>query len=167
MVKLRVIKKKESEQLADLLCQDSALRKELGFPNADAISPESIHSDIQTWQKEKSATCYGIFRNNEITGMISLSHQNPKERTASVGYWIGSSFRRKGIATEAFASIVPKAREMGIESLSSKIDKTNHASISIWNKYDTDTKEISAKQVEVTIYIKRQQQNAVELRTGF
>lgn len=156
MVKLRVIKRNESKQLADLLCQDPVLREELGFANADTITPESIYSDIQRWQREKSATCYGILRNNEITGMISLSHQNAEEKKARIGYWIGTAFRRKRLASEAFAEILSKAQKMGFTTVSSKIDKTNHASISIWRKYEPKTKEVSTEQVEVEIDIKRQ-----------
>jgi len=157
MVKLRVIKNNESKQLADLLCQDSVLREELGFPNDDTITPESVHTDILTWQKKKSATCYGIFRNNEITGMISLSHQNVKEGTARIGYWIGTAYRRKRIASDAFAEVLSKARKMGFTTVCSKIDKTNHASISIWKKYKPKIKEVSTEQVEVEIDIRRQQ----------
>lgn len=156
MVKLRVIKKNESKQLANLLRQDPALREELGFPNADTITPESVHADILTWQKKKSATCYGIFRNNEIAGMISLSHQNEEERTARIGYWIGTAYRRKRIASDAFAEVLSNAQKKGFATVSSKIDKTNHASISIWEKYEPKTKEISTKQVEVEIDIRRQ-----------
>lgn len=155
-MKIRVIKRNESKQLADLLCKDPVLREELGFPNADTITPESIYSDIKTWQRKKSATCYGIFRNNEITGMISLSHQNAEEKKARIGYWIGTAYRRKRIASEAFAEILSKAQKMGFTTVSSKIDKTNYASISIWRKYKPKAKEISTEQVEFEIDIKLQ-----------
>ena len=166
MVKLRLIEKNESKQLAYLLRQDPALREELGFPNADTITPESIHSDIQTWQKEKSATCYGIFRNNRITGMISLSHQNAEEKKARIGYWIGTAYRGKRIASEAFAEILSKAQKMGFTTVSSKIDKTNLASISVWRKYKPKTKDISTEQVEVEIDIKRQPQHEPDTFQG-
>jgi len=155
-VKLREIQEEESKQLVNLLHQDQVLREELGFSDVNRITTNSIYTDIQTWQNEKSATCFGIFRNNDITGLISLSHQNKDERTARIGYWIGTAYRRKRIASEAFSEVLSKAHEMGITTLSAKIDKTNHASISIWDKYNVKTKEISAKQVEVTIDIKRQ-----------
>lgn len=159
MVKLREIQERESKQLANLISQDDTLRKELGFQDDHGISPDSIQTDIQSWQKDKSAICFGIFQNRQIVGMISLSHRDAKTKTARIGYWIGSDFRRKGIATEAFAKVITKAQEMGIASLSSRINKTNQASISIWNKFKPNSTEISSDQVRVEIDIKRQPQH--------
>lgn len=151
VVKLREIRERESRQMAELIGQDRPLMEELGFNSEKQLTAKSIYSDIQAWQKSKSAVCYGIYHDNQITGMISLSHHNQKEKTARVGYWVGNDFRRKGIASKAFAAIIGKARTLGIERLSSKIDKTNYPSLSIWNKYKIKREEISKKQIKVEL----------------
>ncbi len=139
--------------MGELIRRDHHLREELGFPDSSDVTAERIASDILNWQRRKSAICYGVFLNSRITGMISLSHYNAKSKTARAGYWIETEFRRKGVATKAFERVVKIAQERGITLLSAKIDKTNYASIAIWEKYEAKKTEISSNQYLVSINI--------------
>ena len=85
------------------------------------------------------------YLDKQFTGMISLSHNDEANKSARIGYWMGREVRRRGICSQAFDQVIEKARGLRLTSVSSTISKTNHASISIWEKRNAARMEISKR----------------------
>lgn len=120
--------------LAVLLNTDSVLQKELSIPTNHVMTGKEVLLDIEAWNTQNNSLAFVILCDNQVTGLISLSHINRDKRKARIGYWIGSQYRRKGITTEAFSLLLRYAHNIGIELLGSKINKDNIASLRIWEK---------------------------------
>ena len=54
--------------------------------------------------KKGSGIHYGIYSKQNICGVISL-HINPKNKSSSVGLWIGKKYEGKGLATRSVANL--------------------------------------------------------------
>lgn len=72
------------------------------FPHPYSLSHAREY--IQITLKDTHLQSWGIFENNILTGVISLTLQNDIYRhSAEIGFWLGSAFRQRGIMTEAIA----------------------------------------------------------------
>lgn len=74
------------------------------FPHPYTLS--HAREFIQFTVKDTHLQSWGIFENNILTGVISLTLQNDIYRhSAEIGFWLGSAFRKRGIITEAIALV--------------------------------------------------------------
>jgi RimJ/RimL family protein N-acetyltransferase len=56
--------------------------------------------------KDTHLRCWGIFENHVLAGVIGLTLQTDIYRhSAEIGFWLGSSFRKRGIMTEAIGLV--------------------------------------------------------------
>ena len=120
-----------ARELTGYLRDDDRLILALGNRSKD-ISPDDFIAGNARWAKDKNADIFYITESGIPIGMISLSKQDPLNRTACVGYWIASKYWNKGYATRAFGDIIEIAREKGFVTLSAKIDRNNVYSLRLW-----------------------------------
>ena len=74
------------------------------FPHPYTLS--HAQEFIQITAKDTHLQSWGIFANNSLTGVISLTLQHDIYRhSAEIGFWLGSAFRKRGIMTEAIALV--------------------------------------------------------------
>lgn len=122
-----------SAQLVDIMNTDSVLAQALG-----GLQPCTTDEFIQSntaWSVRCSAEIFAIVLDERAVGMMSLSHQNVAERTARIGYFLGSSYWGNGYTGEAFRQMLEYAREKGFLSVSASIKPDNAASLRIWEKH--------------------------------
>ena len=119
-----------------MLSEDEILRGDLNL--SPDFKPDSFRvlKDIKSWCKSRNAVTYAVILSDRTTvGTISLSHINNEEKTARIGYWIGSSYRSRGYCSIAFGLVANKAVEMGISKLISTIAEENINSKRVWDKH--------------------------------
>ncbi len=119
-----------------MLCEDEILRADLKL--GPDFKPDSfkVLKDLKSWCASRNAVTYAIILSNRTTvGTISLSHIDMTEKTARIGYWIGSNYRSRGYCSSAFRLVVNRAVELGISKLSSTIAEENINSKRIWDKH--------------------------------
>jgi [ribosomal protein S5]-alanine N-acetyltransferase len=72
------------------------------FPHPYTLS--HARDFIQFTAKDTHLHSWGIFENNTLTGVISVTLQEDIYRhSAEIGFWLSSAFRKRGIITEAIA----------------------------------------------------------------
>lgn len=125
---------KHSAEITWLLNNDSQLRLWLCSHYANSISEQDFFADIKKWLQKQNTDTYAIALDKKAIETISLSHQDIVQRTAQIGYWIGSKYWNKGYATEAFRNILLSAKQKRFEYVFSTIDKNNIAS-RLWEKH--------------------------------
>jgi [ribosomal protein S5]-alanine N-acetyltransferase len=70
------------------------------FPHPYTLS--HAREFIQFTAKDTHLQSWGIFENNTLTGVVSLTLQEDIYRhSAEIGFWLGAAFRKQGIVTEA------------------------------------------------------------------
>jgi len=80
---------------------------------------------------------YGIFVNNKYIGNISIFDINEKKKSAEIGYWLSSSYTRKGYMTEALQILEKEAFEkLKLNRIQIKCDEKNEASFGVARKCD-------------------------------
>jgi len=126
---------RDCEHLADMLCSDETLRKDLGFQGEDGPTPESFRSRLDEWCEKHHAVSYAIVLDSDrAVGLISLSHINNNTRSAGIGYWMSSGHRRHGYCSDAFGLVVQEAKQRDLRRLRASIEAGNTPSRRIWEK---------------------------------
>jgi ribosomal-protein-serine acetyltransferase len=72
-------------------------------------SIENFEAYIRKSKKEKEeGTDFGfvIIFNNAVAGRIGLHNIDQQNKTASIGYWLGAAFEKKGIITKCCTAII-------------------------------------------------------------
>lgn len=133
MAILKRFEETDTIKLAVLLNEDEALRLDMGFPAGSYITPRDARRKIQKWERAERSVCFSIMEGYSFVGLFSLSHVKGMAGTARVGCWIGSSYRNRGICSEAFGLLLQEARDRGISRLSATIRKDNHYLQAIWD----------------------------------
>lgn len=137
MITIRKPAHHDAIELSYMLCNDSILRKDLGFGENDKPLADDVLKDLEKWCRSKNAVTYAVILNNRtVVGTVSLSHINSEEKSARIGYWIGSRYRSQGYCSRAFKLVVNEAVERGIAKLITTIAEDNTHSLRIWNKLD-------------------------------
>jgi len=78
---------------------------------------------------------YGIYIKNKYVGNIAIFDIHEKNKSAEIGYWLSSSYTRKGYMTEALKILEKEAFEnMGINRIQIKCDERNNASSGVAKK---------------------------------
>ena len=144
MISINPFTLESAEDMVRLLGTDEIVRKELGIDKSEFSAAEEFEF-VQEWCKKKNSESFEIRCDNEFAGLISLSHIDLVNKSARVGYLVGSRFRNKGIASKAFEALLKIAKSKGIFEVQSDIDKDNEYSLRIWDKYDPVIEEKDEK----------------------
>lgn len=70
---------------------------------------EDLHKLIRYYRnknKESGAFTCCILSNQAIAGVISINHINREGQSASLGYWLGSGFRSKGVMRRSCQALI-------------------------------------------------------------
>lgn len=139
MVIIREPTRKDNEQLAAMLCNDGELRRDLGFTDdagKDYITANDFAQRNRLWCQSRNAVFYAIVIKRDVAvGTISLSHINDRERTARIGYWMGSDHWHHGYCSEAFRLVLDQAVARGLQKITASIEDSNAASIRIYESH--------------------------------
>ncbi len=133
-ISIKSIELEDARYLVELLNKDEALIKALGSEKRE-ISIEEFIKHNHEWCKSRNADMFAIMAHNIAIGTISLSHQNIKEKSAQIGYWIGSKYWGKGYTSKAFSKVIEFAVSKGFTCVGTTIEIHNIASIKIWEKH--------------------------------
>jgi len=150
-ISIRTPTVQDGEALANILCTDVVLCRELGAPTEDTLSSTDVLDGIDQWCNKTNSISMAIILHDTAIGMISLSHVNEGERSARIGYWLSSLYWRRGYVSEAFALTLLLALRMKLAKISSNILKKNIASLRIWARYGATVSEKSPGKVVCTI----------------
>jgi len=153
---IREPNKRDAEQLAAMLCEDSILRSDLGILSADRPTGTDFMRKLNEWSQPRRATTFAILVHNTAIGTISLSHRSQDGLVASIGYWVGSNYRRHGYCKRAFAAVCARAESEGIISVSATIAFDNTASRRIWEQQGAIATEVSPGRFKYELKIGRQ-----------
>jgi len=145
--------RREAEQLAALLREDDGLRGELGIAADDRPEGEDVLEKLREWCRKRRATTFAIMAGDTAIGTISLSHRSEEGRTARIGYWVGTRYRRCGHGTRAFATILRRAAAEGITSVSSSVAAWNEGSRRIWERHGATSTPDSGGRIRYEITI--------------
>ncbi|MBN2857954.1 MAG: GNAT family N-acetyltransferase, partial [Candidatus Delongbacteria bacterium] len=115
------------------------------------FSVDEEYEFVSDWCRKTNSEQFEIRFGNEFAGMISLSHIDMEKKSARVGYWVGSEYRKRGICSKAFELILNEAEIKGIKEVRSNIDKNNEYSLKIWDKYNPEIIEKNEKQYTVRL----------------
>jgi ribosomal-protein-alanine N-acetyltransferase len=134
--------KKDNEELADLMCKDIVLRSEFEIKDNDMPTGTDFSEKLKRWcDRNNSISMSIINENDQAIGLISLRHIFRNDRNAKIGYWLGSSYRKKGYTSQAFGLVIDLAHKLQLSCVSSTVLKNNVASQKIWEKYGATKRE--------------------------
>jgi len=122
-------------------------------PTAKLVSPD-VASQLSTWRSpmteeealdrirtsqrllsQRKAVNFAIVRKADGTLLGWIGLWLVSDRLARIGYWIGTSFRRDGLTTEALSNVIPAAREfLGFSTIEALVLPDNQASRSLLGK---------------------------------
>lgn len=75
---------------------------------------------------------YGIWRGDELAGLIGLHDIDSSSGTAQIGYWIAERFQGRGVMTRAVAALIRLAfGELGLERIEIRCAAGNQRSQAI------------------------------------
>ena len=131
---IRELGEGEAMQLAEVLCKDEGLRRELGVPDHDRPTGESFLRKVRDWCRKHRATTFAIVAEDTAVGTISLSNVSEEGRSAKIGYWVGTEYRGKGYASAAFAEVLRLAASRGIKRVSACVEAGNAPSRRLWQR---------------------------------
>lgn len=118
-----------------MISTDRVLKKDLGFGEDDKLDADEFLEDIRKWCHSRDAISFAILLHGKTAvGIISLSRIHSREKSARIGYWIGSDYRSNGYCTAAFKLVVNVAAGMSLTKLISTIAQNNLHSRQIWDK---------------------------------
>lgn len=132
---LRPVAEEDAAQTAKLVSPDVA--SQLSTWRSPMTEEEALDR-IRTSQKllsQRSAVNFAIVRKADgaLLGWIGLWLVS--DRLARIGYWIGTSYRRHGLTTEALSNVIPAAREfLGFSTIEALVLPNNQASRSLLGK---------------------------------
>ena len=153
-ISIRNIRLEDAEAIAVFRADDTLLHKAAGM-RRKRCSAQEVLDDWYSWQKEHNAICMGIVLDGVTTvGTISLSHIDETNRTAGIGYWLGSAYWGRGYCSAAFDLTLTLAQRLNIRQVSSKIEKTNQASRRIWLRRGGVEHVLSETRIRYTIDLK-------------
>lgn len=135
-VKLELLDENHAEEFANILSNDTKLRKNLNINGI--ITKDSFYNNTYKWKEKTNSNCFSIIFNKKPIGLISLSHI--KGISANIGYWIASDYWNMGLCTRAFKKVLEIAKDINLQFIGSTIEKDNIYSIKIWEHYPIQVK---------------------------
>jgi len=130
---------KHTIQLIWFLNNDERLAKYMGLDNLVKVTEKEFLEKNEKWVTEKHTDMFAIVLGEKAIGMISLSHQDEVNRTAQIGYWMGSAYWNKGYGSKAFKLILDHAKEREFKYVSSTMRKGDIATKKLWDKCGVQT----------------------------
>jgi len=123
-VTIRRVRMSDATRMRELL-NDEEISKEIttAYPYSLEQSKKDISHALDNWGKK--AYTFAILADGEVVGQIVLENPSRGNKTFALGYFVGSEYQSKGIATQAVKRIV----KFGFEEL--KLKK-------IWGDNDSD-----------------------------
>lgn len=93
------------------------------------------HQDLLDEQAQGSSLFYLIKdENGSIVGRMNLIDIDEEEKTGHLGYRIGQSYTKKGIATKALKSLIEEVEKYNIKQIFAKTTQNNRASQKVLEK---------------------------------
>ncbi len=135
-VKLRVLEKKDNQQITKLMNSKRIwdnLKDYIPYP----YQIEDANTFIDLTRNQSPTNSFAIILDdNELCGVISLVPQNDVYRmTAELGYWIGEEYWGRGIATKAIGLITEYGfNQLNLERIYAGIFEFNKASMKVLEK---------------------------------
>lgn len=119
------------------------------YPFSQLESKKYIQKISKHTQKRK-----GIYwaviekKSGRLAGIISLKFKRKLGPVASLGYWLGMSFRSKGLMSESLRMVMQLAfTELGMEKLFGRVYLPNRNSARLLEKYGFQLEGIQRKQI--------------------
>ncbi len=135
-VSIRSISLREAQALADLLCRDTVLRRNLGIPQGDHPTAQGFLDKNNRWCDQTHSIVMAIVDADGLPiGTISLAKVDWAERSGGIGYWLASDRWGRGYASRAFALAMWLARTLGITQVWAHVSRENTPSLRIWRRY--------------------------------
>ena len=116
-LRLRVLASPDAQALHPLIDRDrDDLALRLPWPRFVKELGDSIAFCEASERKfaERSAAIYGIWSGPDILGVVSFNAIDLASGAADIGYWLGTTARGRGIATQAVAALVGAYGERGL-----------------------------------------------------
>lgn len=90
-----------------------------------------IRHSLEQFARGENLVC-GIWHQGKLAGVISFDKINPVNRSAMIGYWIGASYRGKGLMTRACEALVDYGfRELNLNRIVIWVATDNRRSLAI------------------------------------
>lgn len=106
------------------------------YPYGQIEAKQFIENAIKN-NKEKNELQLAIVskENGQLMGMIGLKFESKDQPVAEIGFWIGSTFRGKGIMTEAVQRVLGVAfNELKLERVYGRAYSQNRSSCRVFEK---------------------------------
>ena len=151
-IQLQTVGKQQATDLAEMLCNDHLLRQDLGIKDDEKPARQDVLEKLDDWcSRTDSVSAAIVHPDGKAMGLISLSHIDDLDRSACIGYWIGSAVRGKGHTSEAFRLILEFAKVNGIRSVRATVDQENQPSLRIWRRYHAMEDETPEGKIRCTL----------------
>ena len=145
----------EAEQLAEILGEDDALRTDLGIAPDNRPAADGFLDELAAWCAPRRASTFAILADGVAVGTISISHRSPDGRSARIGYWVGTRYRRLGHCRRAFAAVLAQAAAEGIEHVSGTVAAENTASRRLWERHASVATVLADGRIRYELEIER------------
>jgi len=132
VITLHEIQPEDYSEIAMLIAADLQLQKEFGFPKDLIPTSAQLESDYKGWNKSHSAKMFCVRLSEAFIGLMTISRIDLNERSARLGYWLGSDYRHLGYGANAFDQALKICSQMGIRQISASIAADNLPSKKLW-----------------------------------
>jgi ribosomal-protein-serine acetyltransferase len=83
----------------------------------------------------KSGLAYGVFENGQLVGTVGFQHGDERNQTVEIGYWLGTPFQGKGLATRALRLALKAGFEhTAVHRVAARVQLDNRPSIALLEK---------------------------------
>ncbi len=134
-IKLLPIIQEHYSKISMLITSDMQLQKDLGFTEKSIPSKAQVENDFRSWCESHAAEMFSIFKDDTFIGLITLSRIDIRNKSARLGYWLGSEFRNKGYGAIAYRKMLDKVSSMGIAKLNGSVLVSNLSSRRLWENH--------------------------------
>lgn len=154
-IKLIPIEQNHYEDISLLIGSDTQLQKDLGFKKGSIPTKSQVEEDFVSWCESHDAKMFSIFKDDIFIGLITLSRIDVKNKSARLGYWLGSEFRQKGYSSIAYRKMLDKIPSMGINKLYAGVHASNIQSRRLWENHGATVVSSKKDNLEYELNLKR------------
>ncbi|WP_433943167.1 GNAT family N-acetyltransferase [Paenibacillus sp. SN-8-1] len=132
---LKLLGIRDAARLFELTNQDRDMLDEwlpwVKYTHKVGDSEDFIQSQLDIFARGIGISCSIVYQ-GEIAGCISVMDINQANRTASIGYWLGSAYQGKGLMTKSCKAMIDYAfGELGLNRIEIRAGVGNQKSRSI------------------------------------